>query len=293
MAHAPELSVDESRQSLLSEQVIRSSAFFLDVAPSARIACTLALAGCERCSSDYALDRPRYAYHVLEYVAEGAGEVVMDGMRHPLAPGTLFSYGPNTRCVLRTDPAAPMLKYFFALTGRSVVGRLRQAGIEPGSVRAIRAHAEIQSVAGDLIREGQRTGPRVRAVCLTLLDLLLLKIENALSVEAHEGSLAQENFQRVKALIDVRCCELRTLEEIARQSGMDVSSVCRLFRRFEGVTPYQYLLRRKMALAAGYLIDSPLLVKEVARRVGFDDPYHFSRCFTRVHGVSPARMRRV
>lgn len=285
--------LNEFRESLLSEQVMRSSAFFLDVAPAADTEWTLRLAGCERCSSDYYLDRPHYAYHALEYVAEGRGELVMDGVSSPLAPGTVFSYGPSTRCTLRTDPARPMLKYFFALAGCRVAERLREAGVEPGSVRAIKTHAEIQSVAGDLIREGQRAGGHVRAICLTLLELLLLKIQDALSTEACEGSLAQGNFLRCKAVIDANCAELKTLDDIARRAGMDVSSACRLFRRYQGVTPYQYLLRRKMALAAGYLIDSPLLVKEVARRVGFDDPYHFTRCFTKIHGVSPTAMRRV
>ena len=32
------------------------------------------------------------------------------------------------------------------------------------------------------------------------------------------------------------------------------------------------------------------LVKEAASRVGFADPYHFSRCFKAVHGAPPSRL---
>jgi AraC-like DNA-binding protein len=71
-----------------------------------------------------------------------------------------------------------------------------------------------------------------------------------------------------------------------------VSSVCRLFRRFQGTSPYQYLLRRKMNLAAEFLIDQGGLVKEAALKVGFADPFHFSRCFKTVHGVAPSELQR-
>ena len=75
-------------------------------------------------------------------------------------------------------------------------------------------------------------------------------------------------------------------------AGLEESSVCRLFRRFQGTSPYQYLLRRKMNLAAAFLVESGGLVKEAAQRVGFADPYHFSRCFKTVHGVSPKKLQR-
>lgn len=52
------------------------------------------------------------------------------------------------------------------------------------------------------------------------------------------------------------------------------------------------LTRRKMNLAAEFLLESGGLVKEAALRVGFADPYHFSRCFKSVHGVAPSDLLR-
>ena len=51
-------------------------------------------------------------------------------------------------------------------------------------------------------------------------------------------------------------------------------------------------LRRKMSLAAAHLVERGGLVKEAALRVGFTDPYHFSRCFKSVHGVAPRALLR-
>jgi AraC-like DNA-binding protein len=33
-------------------------------------------------------------------------------------------------------------------------------------------------------------------------------------------------------------------------------------------------------------------VHQVARRVGFDDPYYFSRAFRKITGLAPSRARR-
>ena len=63
-----------------------------------------------------------------------------------------------------------------------------------------------------------------------------------------------------------------------------------LFRRFLGVSPHQYLRRRKMALAAAYLLERGGRVQDAAARVGMDDPYHFSRAFKAVHGVPPSAL---
>jgi len=275
---------------LLSDRVTGSQYFVLELA-AARRGWRLALGGRERCQSDYVVERQRYAYHVLEYVAEGRGRVVMDGRPSPLGPGTVLAYAPDTRLELRTDPAAPMLKYFFCLAGPGAGARLRAAGVAPGTVRAVPAHAEIRSVAEDLVRDGQRTGGATDRICGLQLELLLVRVADLVAWPRGGPRPAQEAFLRAKAVLDTRLDRPLTLGEAARLAGMDVSSMCRLFRRFQGTSPYQYLLRRKMNLAAEHLLETGGQVKAAAVRVGFTDPYHFSRCFKAVHGVPPSRLR--
>ena len=277
-------------ESLLSKQVTGTRYFFLNLAPAAKgkgIAVTRG--GRERCNPDYEIRRRAYSYYGFEYVAEGAGSVEMDGARHELRAGSVFAYAPTTRCVMRTDPARPMLKYFVCVAGTGVAKRLRRAGTGPGEARVLAAHAEIRNVLEDLVREGQRTGGLAREICAQLFELLLLKIEDAAGT-AVQGDPAQENFQRCKALIDAEAERLMTLREIAATAGLEESSVCRLFRRYQDTSPYQYLLRRKMNLAAAFLVEGKGRVKEAAQRVGFADPYHFSRCFKAVHGVAPSEL---
>lgn len=287
----PDKSPILTSQNLLSQQVSGSRYFFLSLRPGGGGG-PLALGGREHCNPDYAIDRSVYAYHVLEYVAAGTGSVVLNGERYELGPGSVFAYAPTTLCSMRTSLQNPMVKYFVCLSGRRAPRLLARAELAPGQVRRLVGHGEIRSLFEDLIREGQHAGAHTREICDLLVTLLALKLATTVEESRTTGGLARENFLRCKALVDAQAERLVTLEDIAAAAGMDTSSICRLFRRFQGTSPYQYLLRKKMNLAAEYLVETGGLVKEAALRVGFTDPYHFSRCFKAVHGVPPRNMQK-
>jgi AraC-like DNA-binding protein len=279
------------RTGLLSQQVSGGVYFFLRLVSPRAARFALIFGGRETCHPDYVVRRSSYAYHVLEYVAEGAGHVRLDDHEAELTPGSIFAYRPETNCEIRTDPARPMLKYFLCLAGDDVPARLAHAGVAPGRVRVMAAHAEVRSLLEDMIREGRHHGRLTARLCASQLEVLLLKLEDVATRPAWRGRTAEELFLRCKAIIDARIDQPTTLKEIAAAAGIGPSSVCRLFRRFQGTSPYQYLLRRKMIVAAELLVESGKLVKETAARVGFADPYHFSRCFKAVHGASPSHLR--
>ena len=81
------------------------------------------------------------------------------------------------------------------------------------------------------------------------------------------------------------------LEDAARRAGLSAFHFLRVFRRVTGVTPHQYLVRRRLARAAKLLAEETLPVTEVALESGFADLSNFVRTFGRAAGVSPKRFR--
>ena len=79
-----------------------------------------------------------------------------------------------------------------------------------------------------------------------------------------------------------------TRRGLADEFGITPEHVNALFRKQLGVTPTQFIHREQMQLAYRYLRDEGLSVKETAARVGFDDPFYFSRVFKRVMHRTPA-----
>ena len=53
----------------------------------------------------------------------------------------------------------------------------------------------------------------------------------------------------------------------------------------------EYLRRVRVQQARVLLEDVDLSIKEIARRVGFEDPFHFSKVFHRIDGLPPSLYR--
>jgi AraC-like DNA-binding protein len=111
-------------------------------------------------------------------------------------------------------------------------------------------------------------------------------------VPGQETLTAHETYRRCRQYMQDHWLHLLTLEQAARECHVAPAYLCRLFRRFDRQSPYQFLLRLKMTHAAERLAAPDSSVKQVADFLGFDDRFHFSRVFKRVIGVSPGQYAR-
>jgi AraC family transcriptional regulator len=289
MVARPEIS---RQRAVLSTQVSGSRYFFLGLTGTSRAGVLPAYGGFEQCNPDYLIQRESSDFSTLELVVGGRGMVRLNGTATPLGAGALFHYDRGIRQEIRTDPEQPMAKYFLCLTGARARQRVAASGIRSGGVVQLPMFPEVQRVWEDLIREGRHHRATAGRICQALVEVLLLKIEELIGLSARKGPGGEETFLRCKGAIEAQAARLGTLGDITKAVGVEASHLCRLFRRYQGLSPYQYLLHRKMALAAELLLDPNALVKEAASQVGFADPYHFSRCFKKVHRVAPKEFQR-
>jgi AraC-like DNA-binding protein len=79
--------------------------------------------------------------------------------------------------------------------------------------------------------------------------------------------------------------------EMARMCGLSQSQFDRSFRRVFGTSARQYLLRVRVEAACRRLADTEDTVASLAVELGFFDHAHFTRCFRRTMGVTPAAYR--
>jgi AraC-like DNA-binding protein len=66
----------------------------------------------------------------------------------------------------------------------------------------------------------------------------------------------------------------------------------RTFRRYTGLTPYQYFLQMRIHRAEELLKTPDVRVKEVAARLNFDNQYYFARFFKKKTGLTPSEWHR-
>lgn len=276
-----------SNASFISKQVVSGQYYFLNLNPETGTSGTVVCGGLETCDPLYRIARNSFNYHSIEYVTAGQGELTVNGNRFPLRPGAVFYYSPKTRHEITTDPTKPLIKYFVDFCGARFTRLLTKHPLASHEPRYLSLTPRIQAVFESLQQSGRDTGNHAQGLCACLLELLILQVGlHALSQDDAE-SAAQHNYRRCRDLVENRFLALHTLNAIAEECRVDAPYLCRLFQRYGEESPYQMLLRLKMRHAADLLNGSQALIKQVAKAVGFADPYHFSRVFKKVYGVAP------
>ncbi len=275
-----------------SAQIAEARRFHLDLSPPARTPLAVVCGGCEHCATDYAIHRRGFAYYSIEYVTQGKGKLRLAGRDYELYAGTLYAYGPGIAHDITSDARDRLVKYFVDFTGREARPLLAELSIPPGGIRQTKAPNEIMEIFDDLIRDGLRETPFTARQAAAHLQSLLLKIAETAIPYGAGASAAFATYQRCKRVIETRWRELRSLEEISSQCHVAAAHLCRLFRRFDHQSPYQHLLRLKMQHAAQRLQSGSPTIKEVADEFGYCDPFHFSRVFKAVLGMTPSHFAR-
>ena len=280
-----------STPAFFSDDVAAAQRFYLDLNPPKKQRLVVVCGGREHCTPGYAIRRETFPFHSIEYVARGHGEVRLKGRTYPLQPGCLFSYGPGIPHHITGEAARPLVKYFVDFAGTDAARLLRRCGLPAGGISEISPPGALQPLFDELIRAGVHGRPADAVLCAKLLECLALRIAGAGAPLAEVETLAFTTYQNCRRHIEQHCLRLRTLAEIAGECHVNNAYLCRLFRRYDNQSPYQFLLRLKMTHAAERLQQPGALVKQVAEETGFADPFHFSRVFHSVFGLSPNAFR--
>ena len=78
---------------------------------------------------------------------------------------------------------------------------------------------------------------------------------------------------------------------LADSLAVSAPYLSKMFHEQTGTSPSKYLTGLRIGQAKKLLLDTNLTVREIAVRVGYPDPVHFSRIFRNTAGMSPAQFR--
>lgn len=198
-----------------------------------------------------------------------AGELVM------AMPGTAQLYGGN---------ASYYLEDSICFCGRTA-DALREAGIIADGVFSCGPVRRI----GRIIATALEPTLFAQLKAATMLQQLLLEL-HAENLELSIGG----SSAFAALLVELRRTPERwwTVGEMAKECGLSESHFRRAFHAYTGMPPKLYLDRMKLQLAAEMLISTGLTLAQVAARFGYMDPFHFSRRFKALNGMSPDAYRR-
>lgn len=230
---------------------------------------------------------------LLLYCARGGGWCRVGGRLHAVRAGDLAVVpmsAPHTYAANRADP---WTLHWVMVEGEALSGYLRAVGVSDAMPvvplgEDLQVIALFNEVLQDL-KEGL-TPEDVFHAAHTFGHLLSVLVRRRR--ERPAGSPA--GVRKVGRIIDYLTehhHEPLKVSVLASLVNLSPGHLTALFKRQTGCAPCAYLQLLRMHRAVEWLTGSGLAVKEIADRLGYRDPLHFSRKFKAFNGVSPTEFR--
>lgn len=103
--------------------------------------------------------------------------------------------------------------------------------------------------------------------------------------------IEDKRIANVLQYVKEHIAESITVEDMADRACLTKSYLIRLFRQYIGITPLQYVIRKKIHHAQNLLLGTDLTVMQVADAVGITDVSYFIRLFRKNLGFTPQEYR--
>jgi AraC-like DNA-binding protein len=121
----------------------------------------------------------------------------------------------------------------------------------------------------------------------------LEQIARAPSIFAFERSGREFSrlVEKIRQQIDRDFAQPQELAALARDAGVSVAYLCRLFKTYTGKTVIGYVVERRVQAAIWKLRDGDEKIISIALSCGFNDLAYFNRAFRRIVGTTPSGYR--
>ena len=231
----------------------------------------------------------RFAYddwYALSYVISGSSIYIMDNETAIVKENSVVFFPPKrsrAAYAMASDPWK-FIVIKFSLDDVSEETKLLLDSI-PSVIQ------NVNSSISRIVREIE-TAWRIRTVgfmiqCKGLLYTLIYQLI-ALVEERSMHDRYHDVINDITSYIMSDVSRQFSIEELAGKANMSPSYFRTVFKRYTGQSPIQYQISFKMHYAYNLLCSHFYRVAEVAKIVGIQDEYYFSRMFKKVMGFPPS-----
>lgn len=233
--------------------------------------------------------------HIMIYCVKGEGWVVMNGNRRLIRPNQLLIIPRGTPHSYGSSEANPWTIYWLHFLGTNSEQYFRHL-IPDYHLFSIGLEKEpqITTLFGeiyDILQNGFTLDNMILAsqILTHLMGFIFFMNHD---YQLHLKTSSQDIEESIQYMVKHLNQNL-TLEELARRVNLSVSHYSYLFKNKTGYSPIDYFLRLRVQRACQYLDITNLKVEAIAAKLGFKDPYYFSRLFHKIMGVSPVAYRKI
>jgi len=228
----------------------------------------------------------------IAFVSAGRFDVLVGGHRHRLRQGGVFLTRPGLEFRCEHGEACPDDVSLSVRLEEVAVRGLEEAWTRIGWVARPSPSPRLAYVQRRMAAaSGQGDTFEIERWALAAIGALDVDSRRAPSrghyVSRHAG--IEMVVATCRAIDDAPTAQ-RSIADRARAVGTTGTRLTHAFRRYVGVSPHQYVVRRRLAAAAA-LLDQGSTVSDACWRSGFGNLSHFCRSFIRAFGKPASQWR--
>ena len=236
----------------------------------------------------------------LVLMIEGTAKYDRDGHVHSAPPGSIILARPGSQETYTWDKKSTTRHAYVHFDIEAVPSDWPSLGKWPVLIEnpAPVIPPMLRHLLGRIAAHGERAWPALQAwpeesLFMECLLGILLKPsgEEAVGVADRLPEQVGASLNLMRSILDTNPHQRLQLGELSKRAGVTEKHLCRLFQTALARAPMETFRLLKLQLAMALLGRSSLAIKEIADRCGFENPLYFTRCFTRVYGKSPTKMR--
>ncbi len=223
------------------------------------------------------IDGPLYLF---QYTVSGYGNVILDGQTYRVEQGSAFLVDIPSSHRYFLPKSSESWEFYFILFRPSnlenrwqeLIRRISRVPSIPPDSSVIRSlqdayHAGINN----RITDGYLASSIVYRIMMELFRFSTIRTKEKESWPTAVREAAQE--------LETRYRQIQSLDEIAAGAGLSKYHFVRVFRKFSGFTPIEYLTKIRVERSIDLLRGTGLSVDEVAKEVGYAGGSYFIKVF--------------
>lgn len=229
----------------------------------------------------------------------GKGEANIDGVDYEYKKGDLLVINAGLKHSFAKSNA---LMLYVGVDNIQCTGMTRNTlPLESPRVGVSRYKKEIENCCNDISRQmDQKDWCWCTMVDLMCSQLFLWIIREVMPVDPGKQEVVfhVESYERsaivntMKEFFNQNYMHHISMAEIAGEAFLSTTYLTRIFKEATGKSPIDYLISVRLERACVLLEDKRYSVQEVAKNVGYDDPYYFSKLFKKYVGAAPSHYKR-
>jgi AraC-like DNA-binding protein len=232
---------------------------------------------------------------IIIFCVGGEGWARLDGNLFRVRPGDVLVVPPGVPHDYGADPVTPWTIYWMHLAGSKANTLVHLLETSPASSLLFPGMDPALPVSFERILSLFSRGYSADVLTAAAAETHQMAM-HLITIRHRQPGGADNHGAKIKTIIDLMNRSLDrtlTINELASRVNLSASHFAFVFKKRTGFPVLDYFVRLKMQRACFLLDTTSLPVKEIAGRLGFDDPLYFSRRFRQVHARSPLQYRAI